>query len=58
MRQIAQALGVSEVMLREAITGGPAEDTPNELLRLWMQIEDPSRRRELLAFARSLAERR
>jgi hypothetical protein len=58
MGQIAQALGVSEVALREALAAGSTADTPNELLRLWMQIQDPSRRRELLAFARSLAERR
>lgn len=57
MKQIAEALGVSEVMLREAIAAGPAVDTPNELLWLWMQIEDPSRRRALRAFARSLAAR-
>lgn len=58
MGQIAEALGVSEAALREAIAAGPAVDTPSELLRLWIQIEDASDRRKLFAFARSLAARK
>jgi hypothetical protein len=49
---------VSEAELREALAAGSTADSPNELLRLWIQIEDPSRRRVLLAFARSLAARK
>ncbi|SFU53427.1 hypothetical protein SAMN02799631_01045 [Methylobacterium sp. 174MFSha1.1] len=55
LQRVADALGVSPETLIEDAKKGTFSDETSELLRLWFQIKDPSKRRFLLGEVRKAA---